>query len=322
MRACVIKAWLIGCLWVGSSLVFGADYPSKPVKIVVSSSAGSSPDLTARVLAQKLSEVWHQPVVVEDLPGAGGNLAADRVAKSMPDGHTLLYASAGVLYFNKSLYPKLPYDIDKDLTAVIRIARTPNLLVVPPGSPHRSLQQLVQAAKAQPGSLRYGSGGSGSSMHVLAEVLAEKAQTRFEHIPYKSSSQMLQELMGGQIDFAFHNIAVVMPFVKTGKLKALAVTSDQRFFLAPTVPTLKESGLPMVWEGGSGLMAPSGTPPELVQRIASDVENLLSRKDIQATLQSNGLEAAPLKTNEFKRSYQEVAALWREVLLKTQAKVD
>jgi tripartite-type tricarboxylate transporter receptor subunit TctC len=322
MHAVVFRSWLAWGLLTFANLVFGADYPSKPVKIIVSSSPGSSPDLTARVLAQKLSEVWHQAVVIEDLPGAGGNLAAERVAKSTPDGYTLLYASAGVLYFNKVLYPKLSYDIDKDLAAVIRIARTPNMLVVPPGSPYRSVQQLVQAAKAQPGNLRYGSGGSGSSMHVLAEVLAEKAQTRFDHIPYKSSSQMLQELMGGQIDFAFHNIAVVMPFVKAGKLRALAVTSDQRFFLAPSVPTLKESGWPVVWEGGSGLMAPAATPPELVQQLATEVEQVLNRKDVQATLQSNGLEAAPLKTSEFKRSYQEVSHLWREVLIKTQAKVD
>jgi tripartite-type tricarboxylate transporter receptor subunit TctC len=322
MRQLIIQLFAMLGLASLSGWPSWAQYPTKTVKIMVSSSTGSSPDLSARVLAQKLSDQWRQPVVVENVPGAGGNLAAERVAKSQPDGYTLLYASAGVLYFNKSLYPKLSYDIDKDLTPVIRIARTPNLLVVPKSSPHQNVQQLLQFARAQPGALRYGSGGSGSSMHVLAEVLAEKTQVRFEHIPYKSSSQMLQELMAGQIDFAIHNIAVVMPFVKSGKLKALAVTSENRFFLVPAVPTLKEAGWPVVWEGGSGLMAPASTPAEVVQQLANDVEKLLNRQDVQHTMQSNGLEAAPLKTNEFKRSIKEVSSAWHDVLIKTQAKVD
>ena len=299
-----------------------AQYPSKPVKLIVSAAPGSSPDLTARLLAQKLSAVWSQPVVVEDIAGAGGNLAAERVAKSASDGYTVLYASAGVLYFNKSLYPKLSYDIDKDLIPVIRVARTPNLLVVPFNSPYKSLQQLVQAAKSQPGRIRYGSGGSGSSMHVLAEVFADKSQVQVEHIPYKSSSQMVQELMGGQIDFAFHNIPVVMPFVKAGKLRALAVTSEKRYFLDPSVTTLQESGWPIVWEGGSGLLVAAGTPPAIVNKLAQDVHTILSQADVQAALNTNGLEAAPLKTSEFRHSIQEVSAQWRGVLKKTNASVD
>ena len=299
-----------------------SQYPSKPIKLIVSAAPGSSPDMAARLVAQKLSAQWPQPVVVEDLPGAGGNLAAERVAKSAPDGHTVLFASAAVLYFNKALYTKLAYDIDRDLIPVIRVSRTPNLLVVPADSPIKSITQLVQTAQAQPGRLRFGSGGSGSSMHVLAEVFAEQAHVQFEHIPYKSSSQMVQELMGGQIDFAFHNIAVVMPFVKSGKLRALAVTSDQRFFLDPAIATVKESGWPVVWEGGSGLLMPAGTPPEIVRRWAQEVQKILAQADVRSTLNANGMEAAPLQTVEFKRSIQDVSGQWQGVLKKSNARVD
>jgi tripartite-type tricarboxylate transporter receptor subunit TctC len=306
----------------GVGAAYASDFPNKSVKIVVSAAPGSSPDLTARVLAQQLSALWKQPVVVEDVPGAGGNLAADKVAKSSPDGYTVLFSSAAVLYFNKALYPKLSYDLDKDLTAVTRVSKTPNLLVVPVNSPHKSVQDLVLSAKNKPGDIRFGSGGSGSSMHVLAEVLSQKAQVKFEHIPYKSSTQMVQELLAGQIDFTFQNIAVVMPFVKAGKLRALAVTSDKRFFLDPSVPTMKESGWPIVWEGGSGLLVPAGTPAVVVNKMAQDVEAMLGKPEVKAALQQNGVEAAPLKTLEFAQSVREISAQWAPVIRSSGAKVD
>jgi tripartite-type tricarboxylate transporter receptor subunit TctC len=278
--------------------------------------------MTARLVAQHLATMWSQPVVVEDIPGAGGNLAAERVAKSQADGHTLLFASAAVLYFNKTLYPKLTYDIDKDLIPVSRVSKTPNLLVVPSNSPIKSIQDLVQVASAKPGQLRFGSGGSGSSMHVIAETLSQKANVKFEHIPYKSSTQMVQELLAGQIDFSFQNIAIVMPFVKAGKLRALAVTSDKRFFLDPSIPTVKESGWPIVWEGGSGLLVPTGTPMAVVNKIAQDVEQVLQRKDVKTALQQNGVEAAALQSKEFTQSVREVSAQWASVIRSSGAKVD
>ena len=302
--------------------VVGADFPSKPVKILVSAAPGSSPDLTARVIAQQLSALWKQPVVVEDVPGAGGNLAAEKVVKSPPDGYTVLFSSAAVLYFNKALYPKLSYDLDKDLVAVTRVSKTPNLLVVPINSPYKSIQDLVQSAKTKPGEIRFGSGGSGSSMHVIAEVLSQKANVKFEHIPYKSSTQMVQELLAGQIDFTFQNIAVVMPFVKAGKLRALAVTSDKRFFLDPSIPTVKEAGWPIVWEGGSGLLVPTGTPMAVVNKIAQDVEMTLGKQEVKTALQQNGVEAAPLKTIEFAQSVREISSQWASVIRSSGAKVD
>jgi tripartite-type tricarboxylate transporter receptor subunit TctC len=309
-------------LAIGVTTAVHADYPSKPVKIVVSSAPGSSPDLTARVVAQQLSAQWKQPVVVEDVPGAGGNLAAEKVAKSPPDGYTVLFSSAAVLYFNKALYPKLSYDLDKDLVAVSRVSKTPNLLVVPANSSYKSIHDLVQAAKAKPGEIRFGSGGSGSSMHVIAEVLSQQAKVKFEHIPYKSSTQMVQELLAGQIDFTFQNIAVVMPFVKAGKLRALAVTSDKRFFLDPSIPTVKESGWPIVWEGGSGLLLPAGTPAAVVNKMALDVETALSKSEVKLALQQNGVEAAPLKTLEFAQSVRDISAQWAGVIRNSGARVD
>lgn len=316
------KIFSLMALCLGVTSVLGADFPSKPVKIVVSAAPGSSPDLTARVIAQQLAVLWKQAVVVEDVPGAGGNLAAEKVAKSHPDGHTLLFSSAAVLYFNKALYPKLSYDLDKDLVAVTRVSKTPNLLVVPVTSTYKSVQDLVQSAKTKPGEIRFGSGGSGSSMHVIAEVLSQKANVKFEHIPYKSSTQMVQELLAGQIDFAFQNIAVVMPFVKAGKLRALAVTSDKRFFLDPSIPTMKELGWPIVWEGGSGLLLPTGTPAVVVNKIAQDVATILGQPDVKTSLQQNGVEAAPLKTLAFEESVREIRAQWASVIKKSGATVD
>lgn len=317
-----VKIFCAAALTLSVHAVVGADFPSKPVKILVSAAPGSSPDLTARVIAQQLSALWKQPVVVEDVPGAGGNLAAEKVVKSPPDGYTVLFSSAAVLYFNKALYPKLSYDLDKDLVAVTRVSKTPNLLVVPINSPYKSIQDLVQSAKTQPGEIRFGSGGSGSSMHVIAEVLSQKANVKFEHIPYKSSTQMVQELLAGQIDFTFQNIAVVMPFVKAGKLRALAVTSDKRFFLDPSIPTVKEAGWPIVWEGGSGLLVPTGTPMAVVNKIAQDVEMTLGKQEVKTALQQNGVEAAPLKTIEFAQSVREISLQWASVIRSSGAKVD
>jgi len=317
-----LKIFIVLALYMFGPSVNATDFPNKPVKIIVSAAPGSSPDLTARVLAQQLSTVWKQAVVVEDVPGAGGNLAAEKVAKSLPDGHTVLFSSAAVLYFNKALYPKLSYDLDKDLVPISRVSKTPNLLVVPLNSPYKSVQDLVQSAKAKPGEIRFGSGGSGSSMHVIAEVFSQKANAKFEHIPYKSSTQMVQELLAGQIDFTFQNIAVVMPFVKAGKLRALAVTSDKRFFLDPSVPTMKETGWPIVWEGGSGLLAPAGTPAAVVHKMAQDVEAALNKHEVKAALQQNGVEAAPLKTTEFGQSVREISSQWATVIRNSGARVD
>lgn len=159
-------------------------------------------------------------------------------------------------------------------------------------------------------------------MHVIAEVLSQKAQVKFEHIPYKSSTQMVQELLAGQIDFTFQNIAVVMPFVKAGKLRALAVTSDKRFFLDPSIPTMRETGWPIVWEGGSGLLVPAATPTAVVNQIAQDVEAMLTKQEVKAALQQNGVEAAPLKTIEFAQSVREISSQWASVIRNSGAKVD
>jgi tripartite-type tricarboxylate transporter receptor subunit TctC len=159
-------------------------------------------------------------------------------------------------------------------------------------------------------------------MHVIAEVLSQQAKVKFEHIPYKSSTQMVQELLAGQIDFTFQNIAVVMPFVKAGKLRALAVTSDKRFFLDPSIPTVKESGWPIVWEGGSGLLLPAGTPAAVVNKMALDVETALSKSEVKLALQQNGVEAAPLKTLEFAQSVRDISAQWAGVIRNSGARVD
>ena len=316
-----LLTWAAAALGLNTTAEAAA-WPDHPVRLVVPYAAGGGADHAARIVAQRLGELLGQPVVVDNKPGAGGVIGADQVAKSAADGYTVLFSSAAVLYFNKALYPKLSYDLDKDLVAVTRVSKTPNLLVVPINSPYKSIQDLVQSAKTQPGEIRFGSGGSGSSMHVIAEVLSQKANVKFEHIPYKSSTQMVQELLAGQIDFTFQNIAVVMPFVKAGKLRALAVTSDKRFFLDPSIPTVKEAGWPIVWEGGSGLLVPTGTPMAVVNKIAQDVEMTLGKQEVKTALQQNGVEAAPLKTIEFAQSVREISSQWASVIRSSGAKVD
>ena len=189
-----LLTWAAAALGLNTTAEAAA-WPDHPVRLVVPYAAGGGADHAARIVAQRLGELLGQPVVVDNKPGAGGVIGADQVAKSAADGYTVLFSSAAVLYFNKALYPKLSYDLDKDLVAVTRVSKTPNLLVVPINSPYKSIQDLVQSAKTQPGEIRFGSGGSGSSMHVIAEVLSQKANVKFEHIPYKSSTQMVQELL-------------------------------------------------------------------------------------------------------------------------------
>ena len=214
------------------------DYPAKPVRIVVSSSAGGSPDIQIRLVTHKMTEANGYVWVIENLPGGGGNIAPERVAKSPPDGYTLLMASAGPLYINPSLYPGLPYDIVRDFEPITQISHTPNILVVHPSVPVKSTKELIAYAKANPGKLRFGSAGSGSSQHLSAELFKRMAGVDLQHIPYKSSSQMTTELVAGQIELAFQNAPLVLPYVTAGKLVALAVTTKTRLATAPEVPTL------------------------------------------------------------------------------------
>ncbi|HTO49386.1 MAG TPA: tripartite tricarboxylate transporter substrate binding protein [Burkholderiales bacterium] len=299
------------------------DYPAKPVRIVVSSSAGGSPDIQIRLVTQKMTEANGYAWVIENLPGGGGNIAPERVAKSPPDGYTLLMASAGPLYINPSLYPGLPYDIVRDFEPITQISHTPNILVVHPSVPVKSVKELIAYAKANPGRLRFGSAGSGSSQHLSAELFKRMAGVELQHIPYKSSSQMTTELVAGQIELAFQNAPLVLPYVKAGRLVALAVTTKTRLASTPEVPTLDGSGLKGYdFGGGSALLAPKGTPPAILRKLESDARAALASASVREQFALNGLIPVGNASAEFAANLNAEIARIAPVVRASGAKVE
>jgi tripartite-type tricarboxylate transporter receptor subunit TctC len=275
-------------------------YPARPVKVIVSSSAGGSPDLQVRLVTHKMAESGGYTWVIENQPGAAGNIAPERAAKAPADGYTLLMASAGPLFINPSLYPKLPYDIVRDFEPLTQVSSTPNILAVHPDVPLKSVRELIDYAKANPGKLRFGSPGSGSSPHLSGELFKNMTGTQLEHVPYKSSSQMTNELIGGQIELSFQNAPLVLPYLKSGKLRALAVTTRTRLQAAPDVPTLHEAGLPgYEFGGGSGLLAPKGTPAAILHKLEADARAAIASPEVRAQFAANGLIPVGSSAAEF-----------------------
>lgn len=304
-----------------SPLAFAQAYPAKPIKLVISSSAGGSPDLQARLFTQKMTEQHGYTWVIENVPGAGGNIAPERVSKSVPDGYTLLMASAGPLYFNPSLYSKLPYDIVRDFEPITQISNTPNILTVHPSVPIRSVAELIAYARANPGKLRYGSAGSGSSQHLSGELFKSMAKVDIQHVPYKSSSQMTTELVSGQFEMSFQNAPLVLPFVKAGKLRALAVTSRTRIPQAPELPTISESGL-AGYEvgGGSGLLAPKYTPAAVLKKLEADAREAIVA--VREPFFANALIPVASSSAEFAAYLEAEIARWAPLIRAAGVQVD
>ena len=298
-----------------------AAYPAKPLKLIISSSAGSSPDLQARLFTQKMAERHGYVWVIDNVAGAGGNIAAERVAKATPDGYTLLLSSAGPLYFNRALYAKLPYDILRDFEPVSQIANTPNILAVYPGVPVKTVRELIAHAKANPGKLRFGSPGSGSSQHLSGELFSSMAGVQMQHVPYKSSAQMTTELASGQFELSFQNAPTILPFVISGKVRALGVTSRTRLVAAPAIPTVSEAGLPgFEVGGGTGVLAPRGTPAELLKKLETDIREAVA--GVREQYAANGLVAVGGSRAEFAANLKAENARWSPIIKATGAQVD
>ncbi|MBS0454159.1 MAG: tripartite tricarboxylate transporter substrate binding protein [Proteobacteria bacterium] len=252
------------------------DYPNKPVKLVVPFPPGGSVDLVARLVGKSLQDSLKQPFVVDNKPGASGNIGAAFVAASPPDGYTLLVGSAGVFAANQYLYANPPLDPQKAFAPIMRIVDQPNILVVSPQSPAHSVKELIALAKARPGKVSFGSASVGSAQHFASEIFMQQAGVQMLHVPYKGGAPALTDLMGGQIDMLFDTSPTALPYVKSGKLRALAITSSQRSPLLPDVPTMKEAGLPafevVTW---TGIAAPAGTPQPVVDRINAAIKAAL-----------------------------------------------
>jgi tripartite-type tricarboxylate transporter receptor subunit TctC len=274
-----------------STHVGAEDYPSRPIRIIVPFAPGGATDLIARVMAEKLTASMGQPVVVENKTGASGMIGADTVAKAAPDGYTLLLGSTAEIAINQSLYPKMAYDPAKDLAPITLTATTPLILVVNPATSARSVKDLVTEAKQHPGSISFASAGNGSVQHLSGELLKVLTSTDMVHVPYKGAAPALRDLLAGQVTMFFSGMPPAMPHVKSGKLRAIAVTTARRSPAAPDVPTMAESGI----EGFDisnwfGLLAPAGTPVAILDKLNAEAVKALALPDVKARLAAQGAE--------------------------------
>ena len=306
-----------------------APWPTKPVRIVVTFPPGGAPDTLARVLADKWGTLG-QPITVDNKPGAGGNIGADIVAKSAPDGATLVLGTVGTHAINPALYAKMPYDHIKDFVPVTLVAGVPNVLVLNPASAQKygvnAVPDLVKAAKANPGRMNMASSGNGTSIHLAGELFKSMAGTYMVHFPYRGSGPALIDLMGGSMDLMFDNLPSAMPHIKAGKLKALAVTSATRSAALPDLPTIAEAGGPELkgYEASSwfGLLAPAGTPMDIVIRVQQETAKALGSPALKERLQAQGAIPGGITSAEFGTFIAAETAKWAKVVKASGAKVD
>jgi tripartite-type tricarboxylate transporter receptor subunit TctC len=298
-------------------------YPAKPIRLVVPFPAGGTTDILAREVGQRLSASLGQPVVIDNRPGAAGNIGSELVARSAPDGYTLLMATVGTHAINPNLYSKLPYDHVKDFAPVILVASVPNVLEVTPSLPVNSVADLIKLAKEKPGQINFASSGSGTSIHLSGELFKTMAGVDMTHVPYKGSAAALTDLIGGQVQVMFDNLPSSLPQIKAGKLRAIAVTSAQRAPALPNVPTIAESGLPG-FEAGSwfGVVAPAGTPPAIVARLNADVDQWLQTPDAKEKLLAQGAAAVGGSPEQFAAYIRAETEKWARVVKASGAKVD
>ena len=298
-------------------------YPARPVQLVVGFPPGGGVDIVARQLAEKLSEVLGQRVVVENKAGAAGNVAMEYVARAKPDGYTLLMGNLGMLSANPALYRNLSFDPARDFVPIARVVVTPLVAVVPAALPVQSIADLVALAKAKPGELNFGSGGNGNINHLAGELLKMQTGTKIQHIPYKGSAPALQDLVAGRIQLMIDGGNVVQPFVTAGTVRAIAMTGEQRSAAAPTVPTAREAGLPeFVIYGWQGVLAPAGTPPEIIERLNADIGKALADPALKARLSGQGTEPAFSSAAEFRSFIAAENKRWGDVVRGANITVD
>jgi len=296
----MIKFILLFATMVLINVTHAQSWPTKPVKIVVPFPAGGALDTVARNVGQKLSEIWKQPVLIDNKPGAGGNIGADAVAKALPDGHTL-FISPQSLAISPSLYKKLPYDVNKDLIPVTQLMSSFLVLVVGPSVPANSFNEFVSLAKSKPGVLNYASTGLGSTPHLMMEMLMNNAKINITHIPYKGDAAMNQALLTGEVGAAFTPLVGVIGPMKSGKFRVLAITGTKRSPLIPDIPTITESKIEGFENsaGWLGIFAPSGTPPNIIKSIQTDFARTMSYADIKEKMPSWGYEAVGSSSEAF-----------------------
>ncbi len=301
---------------------FAQSYPTKPIKFVVGFAPGGATDVVGRLMAKKLGDALGQPIIIENKAGGSSNIGAEAVARSAPDGYTF-YVCAITSAINASLFPKLPFDFARDFEPVALFAKVPNILVVHPSVPAKSLKELIDYARANPGKLSYASSGSGTSIHMCGELFKILAKVDLVHIPYKGSAPAMTDMIGGQVQVMFDNMPSALPHVKAGKLRALAVTSAQRSPSAPDVPTMSEAGLDgFDVQSWFGLMAPKGTPREIIARLNTESVKALGTADIKERFMDLGAVPVPMSSDAFGDFIRAEITRWAEVVKASGAKVE
>ena len=310
----------------GTQLVLAqspVNYPVKPIRLVVPFTPGGSTDILARAIGLELTKAWGQPVVIENVPGAGGSIGADKVAKAPADGYTLLMGHIGTLAVNPSLYPNLPYDPVKNFAPVAWVARVPNVLVVHPSVKATTVQELVALAKSKPGQLNYGSGGNGSAANLATEYFKMQTGTSLLHIPYRGTAPAVTDLVGGQIQVLFTGAPAVMGQIKSGQVRALAVSSPKRMDALPDLPTVADAGYKdFEADQWYGVVAPTGTPKDIVAKLNSQINQSLNSAELKTRLNNEGAVATPNTPEVFGSLIQSEIARWKPVIQSGRVKAD
>ncbi|WP_353235421.1 tripartite tricarboxylate transporter substrate binding protein [Diaphorobacter ruginosibacter] len=318
----ILCAAALGALTATPTAFASGAYPDKPIRLVVPYPPGGPTDIVARVVAQKLQEQLGQSIVIDNKPGAGANLGAEQVARSAPDGYTLVVATTAHA-INPSLFSKLNYSITRDFAPISQLTSGPLVIVASPTLAANNVKELIALAKSRPGALNFASSGNGQSTHLSAELFSAMAGVKMNHVPYKGSAPALTDVMSGQADLMFDTMLSSMPFVKSGKLKAIAVTSSERSPSAPDIPTIAESGLPgyeaIAW---NGILAPAGTPREIVERLNTELKKVLQSPDVKQRFDAQGFAAQWNSPQDFGHFLNAEVDKWAKVVKASGAKVD
>src|SRR5499427_8678408 len=295
------------------------NYPTKPIRMIVPYPPAGGTDVVARILADPLSTTLGQPIVIDNRGGAAGNLGTDLAAKAAPDGYTVLFTLSSHT-INPKLYPNPPFDVERDFVPISLAALSPQILVAHPSVPANNIRELIALAKSQPGKLNFASVGTGSPAHIAGELLKLKAGIDMVHVPYKGGGPAIADTLGGQVQLAFVSLPAALQYVKAGRLKALAVTSDKRSIAAPDIPTIAESGVDCVVNSWYGALAPAKTPPAIVAKLQAAFAKVLAMPEVREKLLGQGAEATSSTSSEFERLIKEELAKWDYVIREARIK--
>ena len=319
----LILSALMASMMSPTSFAQTTDYPSKPIKVVVTFPPGGSSDAIIRILSTRLNDKLGHPLVLENRPGAGGNIGLSAVAKAAPDGYMLGVGAAGGLTANSSLYPQMPFDVAKDFAPITMLASIPFVLVGHPSVPADNMQQLIALAKSQPGKVSIGHGGNGTAMHLSTALFTQMADIKLIEVPYRGSGPAAMDTLSGQIQLSVTDLAAALPHIKAGKLKAFAVTSPKRLSNLPDVPTLSESGLTGYDSTGwFGLVAPTGTPPQIIQRLHAEFTAALNDESIKSRMRQNGMEPIATSIEGFDSYIKSETQKWAKVIKQANIKLN